>query len=157
MPSHATEERVTDDQTRRAERRLDEVLEATGARDPRDFYRRQLLRLKESDPAAYGRAVDAYQKTLIPSIADGDADPLVAWTEYGRTLAELIAPGRTVSIDRTGRSEPYASPPPRDALVLHLPSRSADGAELVALPPELSAAQRATYDWLVANRQTLRG
>lgn len=148
---------MTDDQTRRAERRLEEALEETGARDPRDFYRRQLLRLKEADTAAYERAVEAYQGTLIPSIADDDADPLVAWTEYGRTLAELVAPGRTVSIDRTGRSEPYAAPVPPDVLVLHLPSRSADGAELVALPPELSPAQRATYDWLVAKRQTLPG
>lgn len=148
---------MTDDQTRKAERRLEEALDETGARDPRDFYRRQLLRLKETDASAYERAVEAYRGTLIPSIADGDAEPLVAWTEYGRTVAELIAPGRTVSIDPTGRSEPYASPPPSDALVLHLPSRTSDGAELVALPPELSAAQRATYDWLVANRQTLRG
>lgn len=148
---------MTDDQTRRAERRLEEALDETGARDPRDFYRRQLLRLKEADAAAYERAVEAYQGTLIPSIADGDAEPLVAWTEYGRTLAQLIAPGRTVSIDPTGRSEPYASPPRSDALVLHLPSRSSDGAELVALPAELSDAQRATYDWLVANRQALRG
>jgi hypothetical protein len=96
-----------------------------------------------------------FTDTLVPSVAGG-ADPLPAWTEYGRELAELVEPGRTVLVDPTGRSEAYAAPADPDHLVLHLPASRRAPTLLVGLPVELSDAQRATYDFLVANRNSLR-
>ncbi len=138
----------------RADALLQEALQATGSRDPREFYRSQLKELRAADPTAYEKAVDHYRGTLIPTIVDG-AEPLSAWTEYGRTLAELRAPGRTVTIDPTGRAVAYQAPAPGDALVLHLPTEKRLKALVVGLPTELSAAQRATYDWLVAGKLRL--
>lgn len=138
-----------------ADRLLEEALEATGARDPREFYRQRLVDIRQSSPEAYDDAVAYYRDTLVPSIAEGRSDPLPAWTEYGRTLAELLAPGRTVSVDGSGRSEPYEAPVDVDRLVLHLPEARNARALLVGLPAKLSDAQRATYDWLVRGRQRL--
>ena len=135
---------------------LDQVLRETGARDPREFYRERLRELKERDPKAYAEAVRYFEETLIPGIASGGAEPLAAWTEYGRKLAELSAPGRTISIDPTGRASPYSPPAGPEALVLHLPQLAGGRALLVGLPRALSDAQRATYDWLVMGRQKLR-
>ena len=89
-------------------------------------------------------------------MASGEADPLEAWTEYGRTLAEAVTRGRTVSIDATGQARPYEGPV-EGHLVLHLPDDRSERALLVGLPPELSAAQRATYDVLVAGKNRLPG
>lgn len=146
------------DATARAERLLEERLEETGARDPREFYRARLRSLKASDPEAYERAVRHYGQTLVPAIADEGVDPLVAWTEYGRTLAELAAPGgRTVIVDESGISRPYDEPTdPGEGLILHFPKAKREKALVVGLPAELSAAQWATYDWLVAGRRNLR-
>lgn len=138
-----------------AEERFEQALQERNARDPREYYRERLRELREADPGAYEEAVGYYRETLIPSIASGEADPLDAWREYGRRLAELTAPGRTVEIDATGRSEPYGSGAPGDRLVLHLPEDSGRKALLVSLPPDPSEAQRATYRLLVAGRQTL--
>lgn len=142
---------MVDDIAAKADRIFEEALEQTGARDPRPFYRERLLALKDSDPDGYTTAVDYYRQTLVPDVASGKAEPLDAWTEYGRTLAEAVAAGRTVSIDTTGEAQPYGGPS-REHLILHLPT---DGgrALLVGLPVELSAAQRATYDVLVAGKQ----
>ena len=145
---------MTDELTERADRVLEEALEATGARDPREFYRERLRELKQANPEGYQEAVSYYRETLIPAVANGDARPLEAWTEYGRVLAEAVTPGRTVSIDATGLAHPYEGPEP-DRLVLHLPSGSGR-ALLVGLPPELSPAQRATFDVLVAGKQKVR-
>lgn len=149
-----------------AAERLEEALDATGARDPREFYREQLRALREADEEAYAEAVAYYRDTLIPSIADGSAEPLPAWTDYGVRLAELAHDGRTVSIDATGRARPREGPGegPRagpgegwdpNALVLHLPEEARTRAVLVQLPPEPSAAQRATWTWLVAGKYSL--
>jgi len=139
----------------KADRAIEEALARSGARDPREFYRDRLRELKQASPDAYEEAVTYYRETLVPSVAEGDVDPLVAWTEYGRTLAELLAPGRTVSIDSTGRAEPYAAPPGPDRLVLHMPDATKGRALLVALPQKISGAQRACYDWLVQGRLKL--
>ena len=148
---------LTDDVQTRADRHLDEALAATGARDPREFYRERLRELKEADRGAYEAAVGYYRDTLVPSVADG-ADPLPAWTEYGRRLAELATPGRTVMVDRTGLAVPYQAPAPSDRLVLHLPTGqgSSRRALVVGIPAELSRAQRASYDLLVAGKLTLK-
>ncbi len=146
---------MADDLQARADALLDEALAAAGARDPREFYRSRLRELRDRDRSAYDRAVAYYRDELLPSIVDG-AEPLAAWSEYGRTLAELHGPGRTVTVDASGTAAPYASPPDPTHLVLHLPDSGREPALLVGLPLELSGPQRATYDWLVQGRNRLR-
>jgi hypothetical protein len=141
----------------RADALLEEELLRSSARDPREYYRERLRELKERDRGAYDEAARYFEETLIPSIASERVAPLVGWTEYGRKLAELAAPGRTVMIDASGRARPYSSPPAPADLVLHLPQAPAMRALLVGLPAALSDAQRATYEWLVLGRQKLRG
>lgn len=156
IPARLQRSATTSTERERAEAILASVLRETGARDPREFYRERLRELKERDPRAYSEAVRYYEDTLIPSIAAGGMAPLAAWTEYGRRLAELGTPGRTMAIDDTGKASPYVAPAATDALVLHLPKAAGGRAQLVGLPPELSDAQRATYDWLVQGRLKLR-
>lgn len=133
----------------RADRRFEQALRETGARDPRDFYRERLRELKEADPGAFRRALAYYEERLTPAVAAEGSDPLAEWLEYGRFLAELAAPGKTVQVDPTGRSRGYAPPVPRDHLVLHLPASPGGRALVVGLPHELSPAQRATFGLLV--------
>lgn len=147
---------MSDDPTQQADARLEEALARDSARDPREFYRERLRELKQVNPEGYQKAVSYYRDTLIPQVASGESDPLVAWTEYGRRLAESLAPGRTIAVDRTGKAHPYEAPPDRQHLLLHLPQGKGGRALLVGLPSELSAAQRATFDVLVQGRQKLR-
>lgn len=141
-----------EDLTAAADAALEAALEATGARDPREFYRERLRELKRESPDGYEKAVAYYTDTLIPTVASGSGDPLDAWTEYGRALASALAPGRTLSVDATGKARPYEDPN-RAELVLHLPEERGARALLVGLPTELSDAQRATYDVLVRGKQ----
>lgn len=136
-----------------ADRRFEQALKESGARDPRDFYRKRLRELRERSPEAFQRALAYFEQRLTPAVAAEGSDPLREWLEYGRFLAEQVASGRTVQIDRTGRERPYAPPVPLDHLVLHLPTSTTEPALVVGLPPELSPAQRATYDLLVAGSQ----
>jgi hypothetical protein len=147
---------MSDDLQARADARLDEALSAQGARDPRGFYRDRLRSLRSADRDAYERAVAHYRDTLLPSIADGGADPLSAWTEYGRLLAELTAPGRTVALDASGRARAYEAPADPAHLVLHVPDGPRTPTMVVALPADMSAAQRASYDWLVGGRTSMK-
>lgn len=142
---------MADDIAAEADRIFEEALEKAGARDPRQFYRERLLALKGADPDGYATAVEYYRQTLVPDIAAGKAEPLGAWTEYGRILAEALADGRTVSVDATGLAHPYEGPS-LEHLILHLPS---DGgrALVVALPTDLAPPQRATYDVLVSGKK----
>ena len=140
-----------------ADRRFDEALESTGARDPREFYRKALRELKEVDSAAYDRAVGHFQEVLVPSIASGGAEPLAAWREYGCLIAEATAEGRTVEVDETGLSGPFTPESPLDRMVLHLPDGRGGRAILVSLPPNPTPAQRATYDLLVMGKHRLHG
>jgi len=145
-----------DEATRReADRRFEAAIQATGARDPRGFYREALRELKESNPDGYEKAVEHFQTTLGPSVASGEADPLFAWREYGRLIAELTGPGRTLAVDETGLAIPYTPELPLDQLVLHLPDEKGMRAILVSLPPEPSTAQRATYELLVRGKHRL--
>lgn len=146
---------MTEDLTAEADRRLEEALGREGARDPREFYRDRLRELKKANPEGYERAVAYYRDTLIPRVASGEVEALLAWTEYGRHLAEELVPGRTVAVDSTGRALPYEAPAPRDHLLLHVPNQTGR-ALLVGLPPELTSAQRATYDVLVSGKQKAR-
>jgi len=138
-----------------ADRRFDEARAASGARDPRDFYRQALRELREVNPDGYEGAVSHFQDVLVPSIASGEVEPLGAWREYGRLIAELTGPGRTVAIDRSGEAEPYSPDCSMDRLVLHLPDERRTRALVVSLPPEPSPAQRATYHLLVEGKQRL--
>ncbi len=133
-----------------AEEKLEAALQAEGARDPREFYRERLKELKQKSQEEYQNAVSYYRDVLLPSIASGEAHPLDAWTEYGRTLATALAPGRTVRIDASGKALSYESPNRAD-LVLQIPSGKGR-AVLVALPSKLSRAQKATYDVLVRGK-----
>ena len=147
---------MSDDLTAEADRRLQEALDASGRRDPREFYRDCLRELRSVDPARYEAAVEYYRDRLIPDVASGAAEPLVAWTEYGRLLAESLAPGRTIGIDSSGRSHEYEAAGPVDRMLLHLPDQAGARALLVGLPVELTPAQRATYDVLVSGKQRTR-
>jgi len=140
-----------------ADQRFEVALKESGARDPRDFYRKALRELREVNPGGYDRAVNHFQDVLVPSIANGEAEPLWAWREYGRLIAEVTTAGRTVAIDETGRSQPFDSAAPMDRLVLHLPDARGGRAILVSLPPTPSSAQRATYELLVVGKHRLPG
>ena len=137
----------------RADRRFEEALRETGARDPRDFYRKRLKELREQDAEAFRRALSYFEERLIPAVAADGSDPVAEWLEYGRFLAGLVARGTTLQVDPTGAASPYAPPVPRDHLVLHLPDASGAKALVVGIPPELSPAPRATYDLLVSGSQ----
>jgi hypothetical protein len=140
----------------RADERFARALQDVGARDPRDFYRKQLVALKAQDREAYQRALRYFEERLIPAVAADGGDPLAEWLEYGRVLATLSSPrGRTVQVDAEGRASDYARPVPPGALVLHLPDRTNEPAVVVGIPSALSPAQRATYDLLVRQQQSL--
>jgi len=143
---------MTDDISSEADRRLEQALEAAGARDPRDFYRERLRDLKREDADGYARAVTYYRDVLLPSVASGEVEPVAAWLEYGRRLASALEAGRTVEVDRTGLARPFEDGR-GGALVLHLPDEGGRRALLVGLPTELSPAQKATYDVLVSGKQ----
>ena len=139
----------------RADERFEQALKERGARDPRDFYRKQLVELKAANADAFRRALAYFEQRLIPAVAAPDSDPIGEWLEYGRVLASLFAPGRTVQIDPAGRAADYARPVPPDALVLHLPEQASRPAIIVGLPLELSPAQRANFNLLVRQLQSL--
>ena len=145
----------TEDPQALADERLEATLQKTGARDPRGVCRERLRELKGVDAAAFEQALGHYRDRLIPSIAAGE-EPLTAWVEYGRTIADLTFQGRTVAIDRTGLAREYATPADPEALVLHLPEGGRGRALLVAQPRDPSPAQQATHDLLVDGRFTLR-
>lgn len=144
---------MPDDLRARADERFEHALQQTGARDPRAFFRDQLRDLKANDAGAFRRALRYYEETLIPTVAAEGSDPVAEWLEYGRVLASLSTPGRTVQIDTTGRARDYARPVPPDALVLHLPENAARPAVVLGIPPKLSPAQRASLDLLYKQSQ----
>ena len=148
---------MSSDQKQAAEARFAEALAATGARDPRDYYRDRLRELKHNNPEGYAEGVAYYQQTLIPSIAGGEADPLEAWREYGLLIARLTVAGRPVAVDAGGRSRPFRPPGDPGDMVLHMPDRGRERPILVTLPAKPSQAQLGTFDWLVGGRRALRG
>lgn len=141
----------------KADERFERALDESGARDPRDYYRRQLRELKARNPEAYREGVRHFEEELLPKVASGDAEPLAAWERFGLRIAELTAEGRAVEIDRTGRSHAYDPPADRERMVLHLPHDKKEKALLVSLPPDPSTAQKAAYDLMVRGKQTLGG
>ncbi len=140
----------------RADQIFEDALGRTGAKDPRKFYRKRLREMKAENPDAYREAVAYYQDELVPSIAEAGDDPLTAWQQFGCRMAELTVSGTPIEIDVSGRRRPYAPPTPADRMVLHVPRGSKGRALVIGLPPELSTAQLATYDLLVAGRQKMQ-
>jgi hypothetical protein len=131
--------------------RTDEALQRSGLADMRPAYRRLLVRLKSSDPAAFEEASRRYRDELEPSIAGGDVDPIAAWLEYGIWLAGRFATGRLLEIDSSGRARPCnsGSPPGFGVMVLHVPEDDRAPAIVLAIPSTPSAPQRETADLLV--------
>lgn len=132
-----------------ADELLSRALTETGATDPRGPYRALLRELKSLSEDRYAEAVERFQDSVLPSIARQEAEPLQAWLDYGRHLAESLGPGRDVVIDGTGRAHPLGPSPSWRDLILHLPDDGRARAIPVSVPAELSAAQRATVDLLV--------
>ncbi len=146
---------MSNDLARRADERFARALDETGARDPREFYRGLLRTLKEQSEPLYREMVARYEEAVVATVGGGDADPLEAWLAFGVELAGRMHPGRTVVISEDGRAAPLAPPPRWDALVLHLPDEARTRAVPVSIPPEPSAAQRATVDLLVHGKVRL--
>lgn len=134
-----------------ARRRTDEALRTSSLVDMRPAYRKLLVRLKKARPEAFEEATRRYRDEVEPAIAAGDSDPIAAWLEYGRWIADRIAGGRTVTVDRSGRSRPFdaADTAGIESLVLHLPDDDRAGAILLAAPREASESQRLTAELLV--------
>lgn len=139
-----------------ADERLDQALQTAGLADPREAGRAQLRRLKETAPAAFAEAVEYYESTLLPRIAEQGHDPITEWIDYGLLLLRLQGlGGRVFQIDRTGRARTCEPPHGPDDPILHLPDDPREAATLVMAPLELSAAQRASIDLLVEGRTEL--
>ena len=117
---------MSDPVSEQADRRLAEALAASGARDPREFYRERLRELREENSDRYDEAVVYYSETLLPSIASGAMNPLHAWTEYGRRLAVALAPGETVRVDESGLNSHGLNPPTVRAGIAHVGIRGVD-------------------------------
>ena len=136
---------------------LNEALSATGAADPRPRYRLLLSELKRQDSSAYDRAVTRFREAVVPSIARVEVDPLTAWLEFGRHLAEALSPGRALVLDEHGRSSPLTGPASWKDLILHVPSDPRTRAILIGEPPAPTRAQRATVDLLAEGKVMLAG
>ena len=132
-----------------AETRFTDALRKTGARDPRGAYRIMMRELKARDQAKYERTVREFQASVIEAIAEREADPLETWLEFGRKLANEIAPGQDLVIDGTGRARSFEPPPSWSDLILHLPDEQRLRAVVVGSPPEPSPAQLACVRLLV--------
>lgn len=134
-----------------AGRALEEALDAAGIADMRPAYRKMLVRLKQSQPADFEEATRRFREELEPAVAAGDVEPISAWLDYGRWLADRVIRGRVVTVDRSGRARPLdpEAEPGHDAMVLHLPDDERAFALLLSAPRKPSRAQRTTADLLV--------
>jgi hypothetical protein len=136
-----------------AKRRSDELTETAISTamiaDFREAYRERLRWLKETQPQAFARALAHYNDMLVPNIAEG-TDPIAEWIEYGKLLGTLSGPGQLVRIDETGKAKPADASV--DGLVLHLPDDTGVPALALAVPKNLSDAQRATLNLLVKQK-----
>jgi hypothetical protein len=142
-------------QQQQADHRMEDALEETGARDPRQYYRDMLRDLKARDAGAYEAAVEEYLAEVVEPIASGAVDPILTWLEFGCRLASRLHAGRTVIVDERGRTRAYEPPPSWSELILHLPENRKVRAIPVALPPDPTPAQRATLDLLALGKLRL--
>jgi len=139
-----------DDSAKRSADELTEQAFATGEfEDLRESYRNRLRWIKENQPQAFTAALSHYNEVLVPNIAAGSS-PIREWLDYGRRLGELSARGRFVRVDETGRAHTFDEQ--MRGLILHLPDDTNIPAFALAVPRDLSEAQRATLDLLVPRR-----
>jgi hypothetical protein len=139
----------------RADARTDEALAAMDFRDPRPAFRERLRWLREEQPNAFTSALAYYEQTLVPALLDENLEPLGQWLEYGRHLGELTGAGKTVAIDESGRARPYRATRLDSELVIHVPNDTAREALALAVPNQLSDAQRANFDLLIGRARAL--
>src|SRR5690606_3322004 len=102
----------------RAEARLEEAARSAGIADPRPPLRERLRTLRETRRPDFDRAIEHYEKHVLPALAG--ADPLAAWIEYGRFLAGIDGDGKVVTIDERGRAADWVADTPH-GLVLFIP------------------------------------
>lgn len=134
-----------------AEKRTAEALEGSPFDDFRDAYRERLRWLKDARPEGFSEALAHYAQ-LVDNIGRGDA-PLHEWLTYGKRLGELSGAGKVVAIDASGRAQPVSQF--EDSLLLHLPDDINVPALPLAVPRDLSEAQKASLDLLVRRRLSL--
>jgi hypothetical protein len=140
---------MDDTAKRLADERTDQAISDAPFEDFREAYRERLRWLKDSQPQGFTRALSHYNDILVPNIARG-SDPLAEWIQYGGLLGNFSGKGKTVRIDETGRSHPFDES--LDGLILHLPDDTNIPALALAVPKQLSEAQRATLNLLVKNK-----
>ena len=134
---------MDDSVKRRVEELTEQAIAASPYADFREAYRDRLRWLKDAQPQGFTTALEHYNSVLVPNIEAGN-DPLREWLDYGRRLGELSGAGKVMSIDETGRASENGN-----GLVLHLPDDTSVPALALAVPRNLSEAQRATLDLLV--------
>lgn len=134
----------------RADRALEEALQQRELADPRQPLRALLKELK--DTPAFDEAVRYYREELVPKVADGEADPLDGWLEFGRKLAALSGPGREVVIDPGGKSHVPSGRSADNHVILYLPDDPRQQILPLRLPRERSRAQEATLRLLVERK-----
>lgn len=144
---------MTDEMKARADARLEAALRDADRQDPRPYYRHALRHLRDRDPDGLERATRYFEDELVPAVA-GEADPLGAWEEFGRRLAEELGPGRTLELDATGRARSPDATGARAGLVLYLPDDEQAPILVLQCPKELSPARTAALELLVEGRQT---
>ena len=137
---------MDDTAKRLADERTDAAIGQASFEDFREAYRDRLRWLKDNQPQGFARALSHYNDTLVPNIAGG-ADPLAEWLNYGRLLGNLSGKGKAVAVDETGRSFPFENEVA--GLLLHLPDDTNIPALALAVPRNLSDAQKATLNLLV--------
>ncbi len=145
---------MDDDLRVRADARLEDALVRSTLRDPREFYRAGLRRLRERDPAAFERCREHYERVLLPRVAEGTSDPIAEWIAYGLRLAEASGAGRVVAVAPRGRAFPFDESRTEDHLILHLPEDPRTPPLVIGMPRELTPPQRATYELLVLGNGT---
>ena len=150
----------------RGEERYREALERYELADVRPPCRELLRQLRDADQVGYERAVRRYESELVPEVAEGDSDPVVAWLRYGAWLADQLRPGRAVAVDPGGKARPLseltgdggassgsgpdaegASFPARH-FVVHVPEEWKEGGRIIAVPREPTEFQDATRELL---------
>jgi hypothetical protein len=131
-----------------AESRTAEAIASGPYDDFREAYRERLRWLKEARPQAFADAVASYER-LVGSVASG-RDPIQAWLEYGQELGELSGRGKLVGIDETGRE--VAADASAGWMILHLPDDVGVPALALAVPRDLSHAQKSALDLLVRRK-----
>ena len=131
-----------------AEERYGAELARRSVADLRPACRRLLRQLKATAPGAYELGVGRYENELLPSIADGSANPVDAWISYGSWLCDQLYQGYVVCVDRSGRSTPLDGPLPPGGLAMYLPNKDDQPTILLAMPESPSHHQAATRDLL---------